>query len=101
MPFAGLHYTDRQYDADLPGLVCDIYLFGLACYHSANLTAKLGLKQLMLCALQTIQQRQVLSYPDGDQFLNVARNPRSPFYSSELAAGAWDALPASATVSKL
>jgi hypothetical protein len=54
-------------------------------------------------ALQTAQQRQVLSYPDGDQFLNVARNPRSPFYSPDLAVGEWKAkeLPASAAVSKM
>ena len=52
-------------------------------------------------AVQTAQQRQVLSYPDGDQFLNVARNPRSPFYSPDLAVGEWKELPASAAVSKL
>ena len=55
----------------------------------------------MMYTLQTKRQQEVLSYPDGEQFLNVARNKRSPFYSAEVAVGEWEELPALASVAKL
>lgn len=69
-------------------------------HHNINYTGDSN-RHRCVYLLQTNQQQQVLSYPDGEQFLNVARNQRSPFYSAELAVGEWKELPALASVSKL
>ena len=48
----------------------------------------------LLRVCQTEQQREVLSYPDGDLFLNEARNAQSPYFDPQKQLGEWTALPA-------
>lgn len=111
--FAGLHYTDRRYDTSLPGLVrhaaaklqpCRRVATGIH-VHALNVQCNGSSVRnhcLRSCRFlrgwQTEQQRQVLSYPDNEKFLNVARNPRSPFYRPDQPLGEWRELPASATL---
>lgn len=46
------------------------------------------------------EQRQIMSYPDGDVFLNEARNKKSPYYVPGKVLGQWEPLPA-ATMPRL